>query len=245
VPDAPAAAPPPPVVAEPRQRWRLIVARAADAVPQTQRELADAWEAALIDAGLPLARTADERSRAKVSFGAPLPSGMAAEGELIDLVLTERWPAWRLREAIEPVVPPGWRLVDAHDVWLAGPALAGRVAAADYRVTLAPTDPPEPDLAGRLTAAGEALLAARRLERQRRKGDGVVSYDLRPLLVGVAVRDGDPITIVTRTRLHPELGSGRPEEVIGALGDFVGRDLGVVAIARERLVLAEDLESSD
>ena len=160
-------------------------------------------------------------------------------------MLTERWPAWRLREAVEPIVPPGWRLVDAHDVWLAGPALAGRVAAADYRVTLAPTDPPEPDLAGRLSAAAEALLAARRLERQRRKGDGVVSYDLRPLLVDVAVRDGDPIRIVTRTRLHPELGSGRPEEVIAALGDFVGRDLAVVAIARERLVLAEDLEASD
>ena len=40
---------------------------------------------------------------ARISFGAPLPVGMAAEGELIDVVLTERWPAWRVREALEPV----------------------------------------------------------------------------------------------------------------------------------------------
>ena len=29
-----------------------------------------------------------------------MPVGMAAEHELIDVVLTERWPLWRLRGAI-------------------------------------------------------------------------------------------------------------------------------------------------
>ena len=36
----------------------------------------------------------------RVSFGAPLPLGIAAEAELIDLVLVERLPAWRVREAL-------------------------------------------------------------------------------------------------------------------------------------------------
>jgi hypothetical protein len=62
---------------------------------------------------------------------------MAADRELLDVVLTERWPVWRVRESIAPVLPAGWRLVDLQDVWLAGPPLAGRVAAADYRIELA------------------------------------------------------------------------------------------------------------
>jgi hypothetical protein len=170
---------------------------------------------------------------------------MAAQGELIDLVITERWPAWRLREALASVVPAGWRLVEAHDVWLAGPPLAGRVAAADYRVTLVEDGPPEADLRDRLGAAAAALLAARRLARRRRKGDTTVEYDLRPLLIDVSVVAEAPLAIRTRTRLHPELGSGRPEEVIAALGDFVGHDLVVGSIVRERLVLADDLERDD
>jgi hypothetical protein len=127
-------------------------------------------------------------------------------------------------------------------VWLAGPPLAGRVAAADYRVTLTTDASAEPDLSDRLTLAGSTLLGARRIERQRRKGDGVVTYDLRPLLIDVRVVAGDPVTIVTRTRLHPELGSGRPEEVVAALGDVIGRELPVASIVRERLVLLDDLE---
>ena len=39
-------------------------------------------------------------ARPRISFGAPLPVGMAADGELIDVVLTERWPVWQVREAL-------------------------------------------------------------------------------------------------------------------------------------------------
>jgi hypothetical protein len=46
---------------------------------------------------------------------------------------------------------------------------------------------------------------------------------------------------MTRTRFHPELGTGRPEEVIGALSTIIGRPLTVASIVRERLVLADDL----
>ena len=113
-----------------------MVARSAAAPEQPQREVTDGWFAAIADAGLPVAWTEGARSRPRIAFGAPLPIGMAADAELIDVVLTERWPAWRLRETLAEHVPAGWRLVDVQDVWLAGPALAGRVAAADYRVVL-------------------------------------------------------------------------------------------------------------
>jgi hypothetical protein len=161
---------------------------------------------------------------------------MAAEGELIDIVLVERWPAWRVREALQGRVPEGWRLVELIDVWLAGPPLAGRVAAADYRIEIAGSVD-----GSKLGRAAAELLATSRLPRQRPKGADTVTYDLRPLLIDVAVEPGPPVVVTTRTRFHPELGTGRPEEVLAALGDHLGRPLEAAAIIRQRLVLADDL----
>jgi hypothetical protein len=161
---------------------------------------------------------------------------MAANAELIDVVLTERWPAWRLREAMADHLPGGWSLVDLQDVWLAGPPLAGRVAAADYRVELAGKVPVD-----RLRACASELLKASRIPRSRAKGDDSVEYDLRPLLIDVAVEPGPPVTLLARTRFHPELGTGRPEEVVAALGDCMGETLEASSIVRDRLVLADDL----
>lgn len=222
---------------EPRQRWRLVLARAADAPEQTQRDLSQAWEAAIREAGLPLAWTDGAPPKPRISFGAPLPVGMAADGELIDVVLTERWPVYRVREALAAVVPDGWRLVDLQDVWLAGPPLAGRVAAADYRITLVDGD------VAALVPACVALLAASHLPRQRAKGGGTVMYDLRPLVLSVSVVEaGPPVVLTMRTRFHPELGTGRPEEVVGALADLTGMPASVATMTRERLILADDLD---
>ena len=215
-----------------------MLSRATAAPEQTQRELAEAWESAIRGSGLPLAWSEGTSPKARISFGAPLPVGMAAHGELIDLVLTERWPIWGVREALLPVVPPGWTIVDLQDVWLAGPPLAGRVAAADYRITLAPDAP----AADALRRACSVLLAAPRIERERAKGSGTVAYDLRPLLIDVGVIDPGPAAaLVARTRFHPELGTGRPEEVVAALGDVLGTRLDVAEIVRERLLLADEL----
>lgn len=235
--DLPPTEPPPP---EPRQRWRLVVGRSADVAGQTQRDVAEAWEAAIAAAGLPVALGSDARARPRISFGAPLPVGMAAHGELIDVVLTERWPAWRVREALTPVLPPGWHLVELHDVWLAGPPLGGRVAAADHRIVLGATGSAD---GARLRDAMTMLLASGRVPRERRKGEGTVTYDLRPLVLDVRlVAAGPPLTLVARTRIHPELGTGRPDEVVAALGDIIGESLEITSIERERLVLIEDID---
>lgn len=226
-----------PETREPRQRWRLVVARDPGAPEATQRELADAWTAAIDATDLPLARTDGDRPRPRISFGAPLPVGMAAEGELIDIVLLERWPAWRTREALEGGLPEGWRLVELIDVWLAGPPLAGRVAAADYRIELAgPAD------AEALKNAADDLLRADRLPRERVKAGATTTYDLRPLLIAIDVDPGPPTVVRTRTRFHPELGTGRPEEVVAALGERIGKALDTRSITRERLLLIDDLD---
>jgi radical SAM-linked protein len=232
----PLADPPAEAVPDPRQRWRLVVARSADAPASAQREVAEAWVGALDRAGLPVGSGEGTRSRARLSFGAPLPVGMAAERELIDVVLVERWPLWRVRDALTRHLPEGWILVDLFDVWLAGPPLAGQVAAADYRIELEAS--PDPAI---LERAAAQILAADRLPRYREKGGRTVEYDLRPLLIGLELDQGPPRIIRTRTRFHPELGTGRPEEVLATLAEWAGTALSARSIVRERVVLAEDL----
>jgi radical SAM-linked protein len=222
---------------EPRQRWRLVARRSGDAPPHTQRELADAWEEAVRASGLPAAWTETATPRMRLAFAAPLPVGVTGEAELIDLSLTERLPTWRVREALEGRLPAGWSLVDLYDVWPAGPALPGRVVAADYRF----------DLAGSIDAtavaqAARRVLEARELPRERVKGGGTVRYDLRPLIADVSVAfDGPPVVVRARTRFDPELGTGRPDEVLAALRDAAGQPIEASAIVRERLILADDL----
>jgi radical SAM-linked protein len=214
------------------------VRRSAEAPGLTQRELAEAWEAAVRESGLPVARSDAATSRLRLSFAAPLPPGVIGEAELIDVFLTERLPTWRVREALDGRLPPGWALADLYDVWPAGPALAGRVVAAEYRMELA-------------TAAGDAttvataaarMMAAAELPRERLKGGGTVRYDLRALIDEiVVVEGGPPVVIRARTRFDPELGTGRPDEVLAALADAAGVPLEAAAIVRERLILADDL----
>ena len=222
---------------EPRQRWRLTVGRTSDAPELSQRDTFAAWDEAIVASVLPVWTGDPSKPKPRLAFGAPLSVGMVAERELIDVVLTERLPAWQVRAALLPRLPGGWTLEDLADVWLGGPALAGRVVAADYRVTLG-----GPVTGAQVAAAAAELLSARAIPRERAKGDGTVHYDLRPLLADVrVVAAGPPVVVWIRTRFHPELGTGRPEEVVLELGDRLGVVVSVDAIVRERLVLADDL----
>jgi hypothetical protein len=222
-------------VAPPRQRWRLVVARSAEAPRLAGRDLSDTWELAIEATGLPIHRPAG-RAHGRVAFGASLPLGIAADRELVDIFMAEPVPVWRLRDLLAGALPDGWRLVDLFDVWVGAPPLAGRVVGAEYRIELADGV----DVAA-LTAAAHAMLTASSLPRVRAKGESSVPYDLRPLLANVAVAEsGPPVVLRIRGRIHPELGTGRPEEVVAALGDRLGRPLEVRGIVRERLIMADD-----
>jgi hypothetical protein len=162
--------------------------------------------------------------------------GAAAERELADIFLTERLPVWRVHDALHDGLPAGWTLVDLYDVWVGGPPLAGRVIAADYRIVVDGSVD-----ADAVAAAASALLVAEQLPRNRLKGGSSVAYDLRPLLADIEVLEpGPPLVLRVRTRIHPELGTGRPEEVLTAIADRLGRPLAPRSIVRERLILADE-----
>ncbi len=234
-------APPPP---EPRQRWRIAFSRGAVDPDQVGRVALEAWQETLVRSGLPMVGVDGPDGRARIAFGAPLPAAACGERELLETWLLERVPLWRLRESIEPNLPPAHLWVDAEDVWLGTPALAGQVAAADWRIELDGGDG-APGGPQRVADAATALTAARSIPRVRLKGTTEKRYDLRPLLIAITVDPaaaaGPAIAILARTRFDPELGAGRPEEVVSALGDACGLPLTIRTMTRTRLILADEL----
>ncbi len=231
---------------EPRQRWRIVFARDA-VVGDPSSGAGAAWEAALAPSGLPIARSLGKTPRPKLTVGAPLPAGMAGEAELADLVLTERLPVAEVRARLSGHLPEGHRLVDLHDVWLGAPTVIAQIVAADYRLTVSGASEAQ------LGAACSELVASTGIERTRQKGDGrAVAYDLRPLILTLHAGPPDPssedrggeVTLRMRLRHAQDGPAGRPDEVILALGEALGRPLIVGSIVRERLLTVDLLEGA-
>ena len=203
----------------------------------TQRDIGAALDDLLEHSRLPL--VPGGRYRSRITFALPLPVGVEGEREPAELYLAERLPVHRVRDALGAGLPVGVELVDLFDVWLGEASLIGRVVGADYRAELRDeVDAPA------LAAAASALVAATTLPRERPKGGGVVRYDLRPLLDDVIVAPSPDragrLVVRTRVRVRPEQGSGRPDEVLAALSDGVGRRLDVERIVRERVLLGDE-----
>ncbi|HEV7810709.1 MAG TPA: DUF2344 domain-containing protein, partial [Candidatus Limnocylindrales bacterium] len=201
---------------------------------------------------LPIAGLDVPGGRPRLAFGAPLPAGARGEAELVEVWLLERLPLWRVRAALGETLPAGYHWVRAEDVWLGAPALAGQVAGADWAVTVATVEGDEAIDRPRLSDAVAAVMGADSIQRTRGKPGAEKPYDLRPLLVSVEVEEGSPdqtgpaaarsgsIRLRMRTRLDPERGTGRPEEVVAALAEVAGIGLEIVELVRSRLLLASE-----
>ena len=219
------------------QRWRLTFARGGGAILLQHRDVSPVWESLLAkvaaaaagadpnrrggEAGAPV----DDREsgRPRVVFAAPLPTGLTAGAELVDLVVPiGRLPRARLRAIVEPHLPADHALLDAVDVWIGEQSLPSLVAAAAYTVDVAA---PQGTGLDAIEAATEALLARRTVPRPGRD-PARAPANLRPL-IGSLVVEPPPVSNAAPAatarlrmvlRIDPALGSGRPEEVVEALG---------------------------
>jgi radical SAM-linked protein len=233
-------------MSETRQRWRLVVARGPTARDVPHRDVQAAFEAGLRLSGLDVSASEGARPRARIAFAAPVPVGMLAERELIDVALRERRLIHEVREAVAGALPNGYSLVDLYDVWSGWPALPGQVVAGDYRVAVTAAAERGPT-AETLEAAIGALLAAPRLDARREKGGATITVDTRPHLIALRATstpaDGSfdrTFQLWMRLRLGGERGVGRPEEVVAALEARLGYELRASAFVRERILLQED-----
>ena len=215
-------------MSESKQRWRIVFARDDDARFLSHLDAVHLWERAFRRGEIPVATSGGFSPRPRLVFAAPLPLGMLAEHELADLFLSERLTRLDLRVRLSEGMPRGYRLIDLHDEWIGGPAVATQLVAADYRMTLLGVAPE------RLEGAVRSLLAATELRREKRREKKVTAYDLRPLLLDLQVRPPDAAAGSTespdlaaagmwmRLRNSQDLGSGRADEVVEALAAELG-----------------------
>ncbi len=193
------------------QRWQLTFSRGEELRYVAHLDLMRAWERALRRAGIPLAYSQGFRPHPKLSFAAPLPVGILGAAELLDVSVDEDLAADVLRTRLAPQLPPGLTLVGA--ALLDGPPLAARLRFAVYRVQVT--------TALSCAEIGErvaTLLSTATLPCTRRTEKKVRHYDLRPLIADLAVEQWDGDRVLAMRLRAVEAGTGRPDEVLAALG---------------------------
>lgn len=183
------------------------------------------WERAMRRAGLPLAYTGGFTPRPRLQVAAPLPVGFASEGELLDAWMERLVPADEVRRALAETLPEGLEIREVREAGLEEPSLPMQVEAAEYGVEVETSASGE-ELRGRV----EEMVSQKAIPRERRGR----AYDLRPLIRALDVEGvGEGWATLRMVLSLGERATGRPEEVLDALGLADG----FFRVIRRRLVL--------
>jgi radical SAM-linked protein len=190
------------------------------------------WERAARRAGLPLAYTQAFHPQPKIYFAAPLPLGFSSRGEVLDMRLQQdNIDLTSLPDRLKAVMPSGIDILSAEGVDEDAPALQTQVIAAEYEVSLdkgLDTTELEPKIS--------AIMFSKEIPRTRRDKQ----YDLRPLIEELTAithpsqEQESGVTVFMRLSAR-ESATGRPEEVLDALG----LPLEAAHIERTRLIFQE------
>jgi len=169
------------------------------------------WERSARRADLALAYSQGFHPQPKIQLAAALPLGFSSRCELVDMRVTGQVELAALPARLQRAVPSGLKILKVEEIDESSPPLQTQIVAAEYEVTL--FDEFDED---RLAQSLAAVLAAETLPRERRDKP----YDLRPLIEDLRQIESDS---ANRPRLFMRLtaresATGRPEEVLSALG---------------------------
>ncbi len=211
-----------------RVRYRIRFSKRGPLRYTSHLDLARIWERALRRAKAPLLYSQGFNPRPQMQLAAALALGFEGDAELLDIWLQGDGPSpEELAEQLDGALPEGIRVSRIWPVDDRGPALQTLTRAAEY-VAIPGEDVDAETLAARI----DALLAEPHIERERRGKQ----YDLRPLILDAAVGDGDPPRLIFRLVLSQEEGTGRPDELLDALG----LDPLAAQVTRREIVFSDD-----
>lgn len=193
-------------------RFRITYQKTEELRYTGNLDLQKIWERYLRRANLPVAYSQGFHPQPRIQQACPLPLGFLALNEQIDIFIdSDQITAEMIVQHLQAAYYPGISIMAVDSVAVNEPALTTRVEAAEYRVEfLDQLDPA--GLEQRVTD----LLAATQLIRSRRGKE----YDLRPLIEEMSVShstEDDTIALSLRLAAR-QSATGRPEEVISALG---------------------------
>lgn len=211
------------------QRIRITFARGDDMKYVTHLDMMRFWERALRRAGIPVAYSEGFSPHAQISLAAPLAVGVTSEAELMDVFLAEAMTPNDLLKAVGDQLPRGVSVVSAQEVGMALPALQADVRFAEYLVDLEPsptsnTQSPTSRASSNggpddVHLAVDKFLAADTIPWEHKRENETRSYDIRAQVVELRIEstDGDSVRLHMRLK-NDNTGSGRPEQVVAALG---------------------------
>ncbi len=168
------------------------------------------WERTARRAELPLAYSQGFHPQPKMNIAAALPLGFSSRCEVMDMRLQNDIPLEGLGEKLQNTLPTGIRVLSVECVDDREPTLQTQVASAEYEVTLK-----EPVDRSELERRIASVIDAESLPRERRGKN----YDLRPLIEELSLPPlPSPLPLIFMRLTAQEGATGRPEEVLDALG---------------------------
>lgn len=212
------------------QRLRVKFGRKGPPSYISHLDMMRMWQRAFRRAGIPVAYSTGQIHRPKFSLGAPLPVGVTADGDLMDVYLKRRMSPFYFLKQLTPQLPRGLEVSEAEDVPIDSPSLQSQVGEAEYEVVVSGGV----NLA-RLQDAIASFLEQTSFPWEHQRDKEVRKYDLRQQVHELWAKEGSDgeAKIGMLLKCDPS-GSGRPEQVVAALG--VETDL--ETINRSRLILA-------
>jgi len=172
------------------------------------------WERALRRAELPLAYSQGFTPHPRISVAAPLAVGVTSEAELMDVWLNRWMPPQSFLMKVKGQLANGFDIFNAWEVGLNIPSLQSCLVLAEYNVVVR-SEKGQRDV----DASVCSLLQARELPWHHLRNNKMHFYDLRALIDNIWIVGYHDFLYVLGMRLHCNAnGSGRPEQVVSALG---------------------------
>ena len=194
--------------APPVQRLRLQYAKRGRARFTSSRDFGRAFERALRRAGVPMAYSSGFSPHPRISYANSSPTSAATEAEFLEIGLSQRCDADKVREALDAALPEGLDIVAC--VESPGGALADKLTASTWAIVLGPVD----DAA--LARGGEDLLSRESYETTRLTKTGPRTFDVRGAIIELAPSGPGHLHLVTH-HLTPLV---RPDDVVTVLREL-------------------------
>lgn len=193
------------------QRLRIKFSRGEEIKFISHLDIMRLWERAFRRARLPLAYSEGFNPHPRMSLAAPLAVGMTSEAELMDIVTARPVSPHWFTETVGRQLPTGIGIMGTYQTGLNIPSLQSQMRSAEYRVGLE-ADGLTPDA---LKSAAADLMSKNSLPWRHQRDTGERSYDLRALIEDL--RPAENLSLDMKLRCGSN-GSGRPEQVVLALG---------------------------
>ncbi len=197
-----------------KTRIRISYSRGPELKFISHLDLMRLWIRALRRARVPLTYSEGFAPHPKIAMAAPLSVGVTAEAELMDVTVDKAVSPHWFREALNQQLPAGLEVIDVFTIAPTLPSLQSQVRFAMYRVEINTNR-----TLTEIETGVKELLARENIPWHHQRDTGRREYNLRRLIETIEVTEcREDICTLSMILRCDESGSGRPEQVVYALG---------------------------